>query len=83
MQVALHRHITVILAAMQDVGKAGVGATADIWLLKALAQLVDLRIYDANQAAFVRAERILMPGEPDRRVPLLRQLSECFSTALW
>ena len=40
-----HRRIAGILAAMHDMGKAGRGASVDFWLLKALAQLIDLRIY--------------------------------------
>ena len=62
-QVVWHRLITTILAAMHDIRKAGGPAAIHMWLLEALAQLIDLQIYDRDTATVDRAARILMPGE--------------------
>ena len=51
-QVPWHLRITGILAAMHDMGQAGKGESADFWLLKALAQLIDLRICGGDSEIF-------------------------------
>ena len=63
MQVHWHRLITDALAAMRDIGKEGKGPTVRFWVLKALAQLVDFRIYRASDAAVIKAENALLAGE--------------------
>ena len=63
MQVHWHRLITGVLAAMHDMAKAGEGDIVDFWVLKALAQLSDLRLSTADDSTFSKAEKMLLSSE--------------------
>ena len=63
MQAAWHRCLTGVLAATHDLGETCKGATSTFWLLKALAQLLDLCIHHADKAHVVKAQHALLPGE--------------------
>ena len=57
-----HLLITGVLGAMGKVPQAVEGAI-EFWLLKALTQLIDLRIHHAADAAAAMAEQLLMSGK--------------------
>ncbi len=81
MQVDWHRLIIGLLAAMHNMHKTGKGAAVNFWVLKALAQLVDLCIYNADQATVAKAENALVTGEAVlTRLPFT-QLPECVCQA--
>ena len=48
---------------MGDLRKAGKSAVNRFWVLEALTQLIDLRIYHAEDPEIAKAEDALLPGE--------------------
>ena len=63
LQMALHRCNTIVLSLLPDCHRPGAGGSSDFWLLKAVAQQFDLRIYHATDARAVQADRALLAGE--------------------
>ena len=60
-----------VLVAMPDASQAYGGSPGALWRLVALAQLLDLRVYHAEQAAILHAGDALLPGEAIFRVAVL------------
>ncbi|CAL5223079.1 g5538 [Coccomyxa viridis] len=59
----LHDLTTRILLEMAKQHDPGSGATVDFWSLKALTQLIDLKIYHPADGAAAKAVRTLLRGE--------------------
>ena len=57
----------IILAATSSLGPECKGATSAIWMLKALGQLIDHRVYHAKDAAVTAAGEGLLPGSSHMR----------------
>ena len=58
-----HRPVVIVLAMMRDASKAGQESTTKYWLLKALAQQIDLSIHFESEDKVVQADRALLRGE--------------------
>ena len=55
--------ITGILEEMRDMHKARTSTSSQFWLLKSMAQLVDILIFHADTSTADKAEHDLLPGE--------------------
>ena len=86
MQGDRHRPVLIVLAMMHDASKAGQEATSEYWLLKALAQQLDLSLYCDGEDRVVQADRALLKGEIALRSALQTQppsLAKCLITLIW
>ena len=62
-QVPWHPCVTGILKRMHEWHKTGDNSSSDYWMMKAVAQQFDLRIYHAKDAKVVKADLALLLGE--------------------
>ena len=63
LQVPWHRCVTGILEMMHEWHKAGDSSSSDYWMMQAMAQQFDLRIYHANDDRVVKADLALLLGK--------------------